>query len=218
MIYSTYENNTGDGSSCSSGSADNTQNRPLCSHYHDPASTIWEPVNGQGRDEYKDIEYGLSNFGKSGCGVIAVFNAMLLIGKQLSLRSVINYFSGPMTMRPFGVFPEEIGDYLDDFNVIYTQSYNSDIIENVKNGGVVIVTFWNSTSTVYTSYPHNLGGPIKTVVPNVFKGAHTVAITYRNGYYIVYNPSNQAEKPYKCQDIYNYIGEGFIYGYYIPQQ
>ncbi len=182
-------------------------------YYHDPASTIWEPVNGQGRSEYAGIAFGWNNLGDVGCGAIAVHNTMCLIGKGKSLRSVLEYFSPSRegVLRPFGVMPWEIGDYLNYNGINYQESNNSAIIEKIQSGGVVIVTFWNEMSGI--SYSNSLAS-IQS--PNIFKGAHTVAITYRNGKYFVYNAFNDSTEPRAYSDINYYLKGGFIYGYYIP--
>ena len=173
-------------------------------------------VNGQGRDPYANIPFGLSSVGKAGCGLFAVHNAIVLHGEDSCLYDVWSYFSSQGESRIFGIMPWEIGSYLTLRGISYDSSSAADIIEKVQSKGVAIATFWNNPTTNCRIYNPETGFiPMSVNIPNVFGGAHTVAITYSDGQYYVYNPYNSQSSPSSDPDYINTITAGFIYGYYI---
>ena len=163
-------------------------------------------INGQGRDYYNNIPFGLSTIGNSGCATIATYNAMWLSGRTSTLRSVIEYYEGHFSPRWFGVTPREVARFLDDHNITYSNVRSFDEASTkLRNGGVAIITFWNAAVIP--------GTPII----NMAEGAHTVAVTATaSGSIRVYNAHNKDEscREYGCWE--DYIGTGvFMSGYYI---
>ena len=173
-------------------------------------------INGQGLEPYASMGFGSSNLENSGCTVIAFHDGLILSDHPSDIRHWISYFQSKRFFRLFGVFPWEIDDALDEAGVAYEGSFEPGIIENCKNGGVVIVTFWNRMTTIPSAVLYSGGLAMSyDVVPVVTEGAHTVAVTYRNGQYLVYNAYRKWPSPYPFSNIDSYIGGGFIYGYYI---
>ena len=175
-----------------------------------------EIINGQGRDLFRNISFGNSTVGDSGCGAIAVHNAFLLLGKASNFLNTLAWFEEKSSFRTFGVFPWEIDDYLDAQGIQYESSCSASLMNNVEAGGVIIVTFWNEVKPVgLISYP--CATPVQATIPNVFSGAHTVAITYdpSDQKYCIYNAFNTRDTVYKISNINDYIAGGYIYGYYI---
>ena len=46
------------------------------------------PINGQGRDKYRDISYGISTVGHAGCEPIAVYNMLIKLGYRIPFEEV----------------------------------------------------------------------------------------------------------------------------------
>ena len=162
-------------------------------------------INGQGREPYSSIHYGLSNLRRSGCEVIACFNLMKILGRRgQSLDIIIDYFVEAFCREPmmgnlafglFGAHPFLIGDYLGSQNINFSSFDDRTFIDNNNCYGVYIVSFWNED--------------IK------HEGYHTVAIRFDNTGYTIYNKTNGSYLPEKHADI-DYIKGSFIYGYFIP--
>ena len=78
----------------------------------------------------------------------------------------------------------------------------------LSSGGVAIIAFWNETVQDASGNP---------IAINLFKGAHTVAVTATaSGGIRVYNAYNDGKRPreYECWE--DYIKTGvFMCGYYI---
>ncbi len=178
----------------------------------DPISYPIGTINGQGLDPYADIPFGLSTVGDAGCSAIACYNAMWLIGKKPTLRYVLDYFECHFNPRWFGVMPTEIGGFLDDHSIAYSNLGSFAEVESAlrSGGGVAIITFWNGT------FQDDSGNPIAI---NPFKGAHTVAVTLtESGMIRIYNPDNHALKPIEICYWEKYVNTGgFICGYYIEK-
>ena len=175
----------------------------------DPISYPIGTINGQGLDPYADIPFGLSTVGDAGCSAIACYNAMWLIGKKPTLRYVLDYFECHFNPRWFGVTPGEIDVFLKDNGIPHSllMSFNQ-ATAALKNGGVAIITFWNET------FQDDSGNPIAV---NLFKGAHTVAVTATaSGGIRVYNAYNDSIGPREFDCWEDYIKTGvFMCGYYI---
>ena len=174
-----------------------------------------EPINGQGREPYASMVFGSSDLEHSGCGAIGVHNGLILSGHRSDIRHWISFFQSKRFFRLLGVFPWEIDDALDSVGVCYESSSDPSIVEKCKNGGVVIVTYWVETVTTSVS-PTPFSSPVSGSIPWIFGGAHTIAISYHNNYYWVYNAWNEATgvETYKSIN-YCTTGGAFIYGYYI---
>lgn len=170
-------------------------------------------INGQGNEPWNSIPFGLSTLEKSGCGVIAIYNAMGLYGEYKSLDSVRDYFQDWWRARYFGVFPSEIGGYLDANNISYTKaSTTENLSSSMSDGSIAIITFWNETYLTY-----GLDAPTKTVLTrrvNIFGGAHTVAVKCVGSKYTIYNLWNNVNGPKDIYNINTFMEKrGFICGY-----
>lgn len=170
-------------------------------------------INGQEMHSLDIVSFGWSNLADAGCGVIATHNAMILSGRESDVREVASYYAHKSRFRFFGVMPLEIGEYLDDNSIPYTKykkQNESMLWSDLQNGGVAIVSFWNEMVSV------GFNSTARCVAPNLFSGAHTVAITYSGGKYCVYNAYSNRDTAYYYSDITDYIAGGYIDGYYIP--
>jgi hypothetical protein len=117
-------------------------------------------------------------------------------------------------IRNIGVMPWEIPKALKHAGVSFTCSPDPAILENCKNGGVVIMTYWNEMSSVSVS-PCPFSSPVSCSVPNLRKGAHTVAVIYQSGQYYIYNCSNYDVVAHQIPDITSFVEGRYIYGFYI---
>ena len=60
-------------------------------------------INGQAKEPYKKLRIGLSSVGKSGCGIISSYNALLLLGKNPSFSDMLDEFEANHSLVLAGV-------------------------------------------------------------------------------------------------------------------
>ena len=168
------------------------------------ANEDFEPVNGQAVCKYADVDFGVKKMRDNGCAILAIYNAQGLTGNATYISCLTSYFEERGSVRLFGVFPWEIHEYFVDRNIPHQRAKTLGELDTLlSNGGTAIVTFWNDT----------IAG---SSVPNVFCGAHTVAITYDGvGQYCVYNAFNNVTESRYYNSIEDYIGRGYMDGFYI---
>ena len=161
-------------------------------------------VNGQGREEYQDVTFGVFSFAKNGCGAAGAHNSLLLTGHKSTLRDVLYFFEArrPLSTRVFGIYPWEFAGFYDYHRVSYTRTNNLNALqEHVSSGGTVLITFWNEEWTPFG---------ISTGAPYLFSGAHTVAIQGVGGTCFVYNASNFGAIAKRVMSIADYIEGGVL--------
>lgn len=133
----------------------------------------------ENQNDWGDIQFGSGkhhNMRYSGCEVIAVYNALLDLGKELSpgdMAELIGAFEekGAALKGEFGVTPHAIRDYLKNsgYDVAATSSNDeSSICELEKKGHTFIATVYNNKE-------------------NIMEEIHTVCITKNAGIYAVHN-------------------------------
>ena len=123
------------------------------------------------REECKDIKFGFSTSDQNGCGWIAAYNAMILLGHQQQIADVVKYFDGAFRTILFGVFgvaPHAITEYFisHGFSVRanpfpFVRPFYME--ERARNTRVCILL-----------YAHN-------------SGAHYIALRWNGAQYDVYN-------------------------------
>ena len=128
-------------------------------------------VNGQNREPYCNFKYGVQELSRNGCGVIAIHNAFIILGKGKELRDVVYYHetNGAILDGVFGTNPLESATYFAENNYSVKTSYQVAEFDSIAaSSKVSVLTFWNTNS--------------------VFDGAHTVALTKNSdGSIDVYN-------------------------------
>ncbi|MBQ6569517.1 MAG: hypothetical protein IJL87_04605 [Clostridia bacterium] len=163
-----------------------------------------EIVNGQSNEQYAKIKVGLSNMSNSGCGVIAAYNALKLLGKEASLAAVALEFELNRMFFLFGFFgtkPKRIGDFFSKHSVDFESTKSMDeLCQLIFPGRVFVLAFWNSGK--------------------IFDGAHFVTVKCENHRrFVVYNAFSNSKtgKPYPSLPAV--IGEGrLIRGYCLKER
>ena len=162
-------------------------------------------------EEYRDIEYGESTLGPTGCEVIALYNFMLLISKARSLESIIgfmesrfddsNYFiiSGLGMHGKLGATPCDIYAYLITEKIPYKTSYMMWELENqCTEPGAIILMYWNEKWWE--------------------SGYHTIAVYYNGNKFYGYNQDTYSKDPVPVDDLSDFLGSDgrFIRGFFVP--
>lgn len=134
--------------------------------------------------DYSDYRIGNSDWAESGCGPIAVYNALKYNGRQMNICSIVrNYELNGYLMGAgyLGTDPYAIADYLDDNNITYEEfpdndsysDFNSEVMNNIDSRRVYIVSYWNG--------------------PSISDGVHTVAFATNGGRLYIYNRYSNSE-------------------------
>ena len=178
------------------------------------------PINGQGLEPYSSMAYGTSTIGEYGCTAIGTYNAMNLAGYSMDLNTIISYYEWRWYFLHHGTPTWLIGGCLSTLGAKYTHSYDSAIIEQCKNGGAVIVNVFNRRCTTnYCTVPgmgHEKNLWTTAEIPSLTDGMHTVAITYQNGSYHVYNYNNTLTTANPFADYSDYLKERWFFdAYYV---
>ena len=139
--------------------------------YNEALGSVTGYVNGQKREPYASFKYGTGYMKENGCGVIAVHNALVAVGKGKELRDVALYFedNGAILGGVFGTDPTAAVAYFESNGCAVETIYDAQEFDDVASSSVVsVLTFWNTDS--------------------IFDGAHTVALVKNaNGSINVYN-------------------------------
>ena len=167
----------------------------------------YELINGQDLEPYRNIQYGISRVGFSGCEAIAVYNSLILIGNPHSFDDVKSYMlqsirnGGGYGLYGLGGGTRSDIEYTlqcinaDYFSAGYTE------LSNIVEPTVMIVGFM-ATSTI-------LHGRV------TYTSIHTVAIEYTGNQFVGYNMFNKYPQAYSSSTIAGLIGgEGrYLYGF-----
>jgi len=132
-----------------------------------------KPVFGQGLDEYSGIKYGKSVFSFSGGEIAAVYNAMLLIGKNAGLRETVEEFeNNNMTvLHGFGgADPKRLYEYFDGHGVEYKRyTEKNQFIEALTDGCVFVVSYYSGIKRLI----HTVAGVISGDAVSIYNYADT---------------------------------------------
>ena len=151
-------------------------------------------MNGQ--SSYSNYRFGLSFLDRVGCGIIAIYNALRLLGRPEKLTDLIREFETNATETiPFGFFginPFSMKKYFKAQYIPYIKIHRMrDFKKHQEEGGVYLLTFWNDAK-------------------HWTKGAHSVALCYTDGRFIVYNRTNSNSEPMEFENAADVIGSGLL--------
>jgi hypothetical protein len=132
-------------------------------------------INGQAVFSYTGERMGWGTYAKNACGIIAVYNAMQLLGYKEALGLVeaeISNAGGLCLVGLLGVKCQAIGNYLTAHNIPYTgyRSYST-MIQSLSDGDIIIFEVRNNKT-------------------NIFDGYHYMTAQYLGGEFVVYNYSS----------------------------
>ena len=158
-------------------------------------------INGQGICFCSEERMGLGTYANNGCGIIAIYNAIQLLGYYESLAVIeteifINggYWVGGL----LGIKPWVIDDYFEDKNIACSRYLSYDAMsQSITEGDVVVFMTLNNTQ-------------------NIFKGWHYMAAQYINGKYIVYNMYSNDPGSYSVNSLNQpYGNSAFVCGFVV---
>ena len=132
------------------------------------------PINGQGLSPVKDMRYGITNIARAGCGVIAVYNALLLLGNPHSFRDVVAWGDqkAAALFGLLGTLPWKAKGLFRRLGYTVTAVTDAALFDrHAQQADVCLFTYWNRKGSIR-------------------KGMHTVCLQYRSGGIDVYNLSN----------------------------
>lgn len=147
---------------------------PVGNYRHNSTIEVGGVINGQGLDPVRQMKYGHTSVEKSGCGLIAVYNALVLLGNPQSLADIILW--GDYCAAVFcgfgGTNPWAAGRLLRRMGyTVKSVSHRSQYDSEAKRADVCLFTFWNN-------------------IPNLTRGMHSVCARYEADAVRVYNPAS----------------------------
>lgn len=110
-------------------------------------------IQGQLNDIVADMRFGNSTVGKSGCGCVAIYNALCDMGRtDISLSDLIYLADANgymMAGGQWGIMPWNLSNLMDDVGIEHTEVYPyslqiNAIDGNIEDGQVFVVSSWNT--------------------------------------------------------------------------
>ena len=143
---------------------------------------------------FSKLRYGKYSLSYCGCGVIAVYNALLALGQILpsDLPEIIEHFelSGAVFSGKFGTSPRAGYDYIKNISKLNVKMSlkSREFSQIAEESRVLILTFFNDRK-------------------NPFKMLHTVCITKEDGF-VVHNSGRGRVQYDSWSELLFGIGEG----------
>lgn len=132
------------------------------------------PINGQGLPPVKDMRYGISDIARAGCGVIAVYNALLLLGNPHRFHDVIAW-ADQKAAAAFGLagtLPWKARYLFQRLGYTVAAVTDEALFDRyAQHADACLFTYWNQKGSVR-------------------QGMHTVCLQYRSGAVDIYNLFN----------------------------
>lgn len=149
------------------------------------------PLNGQGVGELKDLRIGHCSFAHSGCGAIATYNVLAMMGREPEMTEIVDFYErkGLIWYAYFGINPIAVGKYLTKQGLRwkrYSGKKNWDAC--LQDGQSAILMYWWAGAKSC--------------------GAHYVALNKTEQDVVVYNKSNAANREGTYQDIETFLNKG----------
>ena len=176
------------------------------------AAEDFNPINGQSLCDYADMPFGFACISESGCGVLAIYNALGLLGENKEIETIIGDMSLSWHGRKLGVMPGEIADILTSYDIPYERaSSSSQLSSMLSDGGMAIIMRWNNSYQHHTSVVGY--GAVSTYrSPDYLGGAHVVLMVNNgDGVYTVYNRYSNRNKVYTYNSYEEYMGWEGLY-------
>lgn len=142
-------------------------------------------VNGQMALPFAGEKLGLGTYGKSGCGIIAVYNVLQLLGQAQHLGAIGGWFSRHHRLLLGGLWgttPHSQRAFLRKQGIT-CQRFRSlrRLTENLPEGAILLFTVMNAR--------------------HPFRGFHTMAARYTHGEFVVYNVGSLDPLPRHCANL-----------------
>ena len=155
-------------------------------------------INGQGVFKFSQTAFGMGSYAHNGCGAIAIYNAMQLLGYDISLGMIYDQITNKYGLCMgglFGIKASVIDDVFAERGITCTGYWSgNDLMQNVQEGNVVILYVMNDASTL-------------------FRGFHYVTAQYVGGQFLVYNMYNESTMPKPTKSILQPYGNScYLYG------
>lgn len=128
------------------------------------------------QEPFGEMKLGGQRLSECGCEIISVYNAMKIVGKDVSLPSLIYDFERSKCMMWWGYLglsPTRLGEILYAEKIPFFKTYDiNELEENAKSARCIIISCWNT---------------------HVWRGLHTFTVRYEDGRLHAYNGYNGLE-------------------------
>ncbi|MBR4308529.1 MAG: hypothetical protein IKT58_02935 [Oscillospiraceae bacterium] len=156
-----------------------------------------KPINGQSVCSYAKKPFGWKTMSYNGCVILAIYNAILRGGREITVEKVHALLHRPWKGRLLGVRTYEIPRCLKALNIPFRRLCSVGEMESLMEpGDIAIIMQWNG----FLPYCHFTMGEEHlsvTEIPNPFEGAHAMAVErLKTGGWRVYNRYSNRGHPY----------------------
>lgn len=114
-------------------------------HANNSALRVEFPLVGQGLGELKKFRIGRHNFHHSGCGCIALFNTLSMMGQKPNLCEIVEFVEkkGMLAYGLMGTNPKAVEKYLRLKGVAFQRFLRMDELqEAIQPDDVIISLYW----------------------------------------------------------------------------
>lgn len=157
-------------------------------HNAEKSKNLKFPLCGQRLGELSEFRIGLKKAAHCGCGAIAVFNAMSIIGREPKMCDIIEAIEkkGLLFYGMFGTNPVAIGKYLTKQGIVWKRyKKTAQIEQDYEDGDAVICLYnWAASSGL---------------------GAHYVALDRKEGIWRGYNVFSSSDKIYEYKSLQAFL-------------
>ena len=149
------------------------------------------PLNGQAMGDLKELRLGSCRFSHSGCGAIATFNAMSVLGLEPKMEDIVDFYehNGLILNAAMGVNPSAVKKYLKSKGLqwkFYSKSKDWDAC--LGKDQIAILLYW---------WVNRKGC-----------GAHYVSVERTDEGINVYNEYGNRDYTHKYKDMQTFLDEG----------
>lgn len=167
---------------------------PLANYRYNSKIEVSGVINGQGLDPVKRMKYGMTYAEKTGCGLIAIYNALILLDNPQNLADIILWGDhyAAILCGCLGSNPWAAGGLFRQMGyTVKSVSDQSQYDVEAKKADVCLFTYWNN-------------------IPKLMRGMHSVCARYERNAVKVYNPSSYRDDPIEKDSFAKWIAEDNI--------
>ena len=158
-------------------------------------------IYGQGIGYVARLKYGCKTLSYNGCEIIAMYNALMKLGKPKPIYDIIydaEITGGLWLDGVFGTFPNYIGTYLKHLGIKVERYYRAKTIDKNKKRGDIYIVVYNHTVAMLHTVMVEVISKYKIAVYNDYNTA-TKAINYKSFLDLISQSGNYIVVAYKVR-------------------
>lgn len=117
-------------------------------------------ITKQGNAFYNDTKFGASNIGTAGCAIMAVYNLLKYLNKDIKFAQLIYYFEKQnLVFGALGAWPSHLKKLFNKLGINYYLTYDEDDLDkfNISNYDAVVPTYFHHKFDINANTNDNFG-------------------------------------------------------------